>query len=356
MDIAVLDKESLMVLITQKSVMNGSSVDELAKDIFILKEKGAMGFIFDFSATPFISENAIAFLATLGAEAIMGNDILRFVCDNPKVLLQFEISGMSPYIQPFQNAQQAIEDMKQALFIEGDLLNPPQMYKTASTEFKLAGLGQAAKSAEPTFVQPGAEVSAGNKMPPSSAKPDEELPFEFQFQDLKPEELSNPYMLDSAENSEDALKGVLKHLTFKMKDSYGQLQETGRMVLGVESEFIAKHAYPVREWARSFLVTQGTSPKMRHLLLTLGGYAHKKAKSLSYSASQALDEYELECYFSIAIYEPCQLYGPTSGNRQAKGMTFLQYSYREPALQKFLFKILPKLKLYVRQQEQPATA
>ena len=334
MDICFLDKESLMVLVICRSPLNGEKLEELAQDIPLLKEKGAMGFIFDLTKTPYVASGAINFLSLLGAEAVAGNDKLRVICPNSKIKLNFELAGLTRYLKLMGSAKEAAQDLKQALFIEDELLEHPSIYK--SSEAVASSSGQKVRTIPP---------------PPkaSTAKPDEGLPMKFKFEDLTQDDLSNPYLLPPAEVGEAAILTAIKHLSFKMKDKYARLQEVGEVALtSSHDELIAKRGYPIREWARSFAVLQGEAPKVRHLLLTIGAYVHKKAKSLSYSKAQALDAYEYDCYFALSILEPCTLFGEPQFVREAHSWKYQQYSNREDKIQNFVHDMLPSLKQYLQ--------
>ncbi|MGK5094140.1 STAS domain-containing protein [Deltaproteobacteria bacterium TL4] len=330
MEICLLDREALMVRITCYSPLNGALLDQLAQDMVSLKEKGAMGFIFDLSKTPFVSSGAINFLSLLGADAVMGNDRLRVICPNPKILLNFEISGLQRYVKIMPSLEEATADLKQALFIEDELLSPPQIVRS----------------------QDG-EVALTTSLPKQSgAQPDELLPAIYHFEDLAKDLLSNPYLLPPAEISEDGILNAIKHLSFKMKDNYERLQTVGALALNLDNEsLVAKRGYPVREWARSFVISQGEGKKIRHILLTIGAYVHKKAKSLSYSQAQALDAYEFDCYFAFSVAESCSLYGPPQGQREANQMKFQQYNNRDPKVQSFVVSLFTSLQTHLQKAQ-----
>ncbi len=383
MDIHFLDKESLMVLITCRSPFQGEKLNELLIDIQKLKEQDAMGFIFDFSHTPFISTGGISLLGVLGAEAVMGNDMLRIICPNPKFRRHFEMAGLLSVAKFLGTVPEAVQDLKSALFIEDDLPEPI-VYKQAqlqeapssadpSKEPVPQQMAAKSKDSSPDVIQTDIEIPATpsrkpapqvpastsppppkklDPPPPSEAEPDETLPLIFKVSSVAPEDVVHPYLMPSNRDTEKYLQAELKHLSTKMKKRYESLSEKCTQIITQSPDYIrSQRAYPCREWVRTFAVVQGNAPKNRHLLVGIGAYLQKKAKTLSYSAAQALDQYEFSCYFVLGVLESCTLYGENVGFREAHGWKYSQYSGRDPKAQELIMNLLEDLLKHVHSKK-----
>ena len=330
MDIRLLDPESLMAVITLHTQFHGKAVTHLHQEISDLKTKGAMAFIFDLSRTSFLGTSALSFLSILGAEAVMGNDKLRVICTNKKFILHFELAGLMKSIKIMDSLDNAIEELKNVLMID-DLLPEPQVYKTIPINEDEGG------------------SSSSQPLPETDAKPTEKLPPVFEVAETLPKNVSYPYLVPPTHLSQDAVVKELRHLSVKMKESYQPLEKKVSEILLLSDETNrSQRSYPVREWARTFSVTQGHPPKQRHLLFSVGALVHKKAKTLSYSKDTALDEFEFDCYFSLAILEPCELYGEPIHQIEANGWTYHQYSSREPEVQSLALKLIDPVLQFVK--------
>ena len=341
MDIHVLDHESLLVYVRLVSAFTGNKIAELYTDVQQLREKGALAFIIDLTDTPYIGTGGIAYLSVLAQEAIKEKDRLRVICTNPKFQLHFELSGLQPLIKIVSSKESAVEELKRVLYIEQAIPeNPVQIYKTTSTlvESQSTPLANDQKKSAP--------------LPISEAGEAEELEQIFQVEALEPTQISNAYLLSETLNSEKALELEIRHLRSKMEKNYDILQSQGATILkNSAEELLAKRTYPTREWTRAFAIRQGSGKKIRHLLFCLGAKVYKVSKGLSYSVKQALDEYELDCYFSLSILEPCRLYGEVQQTRESRGVTYQQYSSRDSKIQQLTIALLDHVMEYVNQSE-----
>lgn len=352
MDIHFLDVENLMVMITFRSPFTGPKITELTQEIKALKAKGAMGYIFDFSNTPYIGTGAIAYMSVLGAEATMGNDVLRAICPNSKFVQHFELSGLSKFLKIINTKELAVDELKNVLFIEGDLPAPilykqAQIMKTVSTDTEDDGeapiAGASAAASVSTALPPP---------PPSQAGSKEELPMVFVIEDIAPMNVPRSYMMPPNRDNDANVQSELKQIAHKLKERNDVLVKLGQLILkNTDESQLNKRSYPVREWSRSFLVKQGTEPKLRHILFNVGALVSKKAKNLSYSAKGALDEYELTPYVLVSVLEPCEIYGAGIDSREANGWLFNMFSMREPKLQDFGLILLDHAWAFVKKQK-----
>lgn len=350
MQIEILDSESLMVLITCQSPFTGVKVTEIIKDIKDLKAKGAMGFIFDLTKVPFIGQNGVVLFSVLGAEAVMGNDLLRLICPNPRFKQLFELSGLNKVVKYMNDVDEAIDDLRNVLFIE-DALPESQLYRRSDSVVEVDEMEED-ETPEPMEDDMDAKVAkalqeapASAAPPPASeAKPGEELGEVFVVELLHKASVGNSFLLPKGQESEDALTKELKHITFRMKDAYESFNKKASEILAsLPEEFVATRAYPVREWAVVFKVTQGKAPKTRNLCVIIGANVHKKAKSLSYSSKGALDQFDFECYFCIGVHEQCTLYGQIQDTRDVAGWSYHMFQPREPPTQTLINRLMNHL-------------